>query len=155
MQQYKHTQFGTVIVVAMFLGIVVEIALACVLFNSEPPEKFAVGVLLGVAALCLLCLALFFRLTVEVADGRLAFRFGLELISKSIPLEQISSCKPVKTRMWHGWGIHYYGKGWLYNVTGFGAVEIKLESGKQLRIGTDEPEYLCRAIDEAVKAIRP
>jgi hypothetical protein len=40
--------------------------------------------------------------------------------------------------------------GWLYNVAGRGAVEITLKGGRRFRIGTDEPERLCYAIQQAV-----
>ena len=46
-------------------------------------------------------------------------------------------------------GIRWWGHGWLYNVSGFKAVEIELASGKRLRIGTDEPERLAQAISAA------
>lgn len=150
MQQYKHTQFGTVVAAGLAAGMVVTISVLCVLLNAEPAEQIALGILAGTTAVLFVCLLLFYRLTVEVTDESVTFRFGVGLIAKSIPLARISTCKPVKTRFWHGWGIHYYGKGWLYNVAGFRAVEITLESGKQLRIGTDEPETLCGAIDETI-----
>ena len=49
-------------------------------------------------------------------------------------------------RWWWGWGVRYYGQGWLYNVSGLDAVEIRLKSGKHIRIGTDEPEALVAEI---------
>jgi hypothetical protein len=55
----------------------------------------------------------------------------------------------------YGWGIHYYGKGWLYNVAGLDAVEIRLTSGRRLRIGTDEPEVPCEAISRAITSHNP
>ena len=39
--------------------------------------------------------------------------------------------------------------GWLYNVSGFDAVELELASGKLCRIGTDEPGRLLHAIEQA------
>ncbi|MDY0387304.1 MAG: hypothetical protein RBT65_09290 [Methanolobus sp.] len=37
---------------------------------------------------------------------------------------------------------------WIFNDSGFDAVEIKTKNGKIYRIGTDEPKQLERAILE-------
>ena len=41
--------------------------------------------------------------------------------------------------------------GWLYNVSGYEAVEIALASGKRLRLGTDEPHRLAQALRAAMR----
>jgi hypothetical protein len=51
--------------------------------------------------------------------------------------------------MWYGWSIRLTPHGWLYSVSGLAAVELTLQDGKRLRIGTDEPERLCQAIGQA------
>jgi hypothetical protein len=38
--------------------------------------------------------------------------------------------------------------GWLYNVFGSFAVEIRLKNGKKYRIGTDDPQGLNNAIQQ-------
>jgi hypothetical protein len=40
---------------------------------------------------------------------------------------------------------------WIYNVSGFDAVEIKLKNGKVYRIGTDEPKKLEQTILHLIK----
>jgi hypothetical protein len=40
----------------------------------------------------------------------------------------------------------------LYNVSGTGAVEIKLRSGQRFRVGSDEPEALAQALRMAIGA---
>ncbi len=41
--------------------------------------------------------------------------------------------------------------GWLYNVSGTDAVELKMKNGKRYRIGTDVPGELAEAIRQAIK----
>jgi hypothetical protein len=53
-----------------------------------------------------------------------------------------------------GWGIHRLARGWIYNVSGWEAVEIELASGSVHRIGTDEPRALLAAIERAQGASR-
>lgn len=146
-EQYKHTQFGTVIAVGLALAIALETVVFATLSKSDHSQTVALGIITAVTLLLILCIALFYKLTVEVTDTNFKFTFGIGLIRKQIPLAEISTAKPVKNRLWHGWGIHRYSRGWLYNVSGFDAVEVILKSGRQLRIGTDEPEKLCRSIE--------
>jgi hypothetical protein len=39
---------------------------------------------------------------------------------------------------------------WIYNVSGFDAVEITLKNGNTYRIGTDEPKELEQAILQSI-----
>jgi hypothetical protein len=55
----------------------------------------------------------------------------------------------VRNRWYYGWGIRITPRGWLYNVSGLDAVELALKNGKCVRIGSDEPHALARAIDHA------
>ncbi len=150
MQQYRHTQFGTVIVVGLALGIVVEAGVFWVLRDSENVETMLFWIIAPITLVLAACTLLFYKLTVEVTAEHLKFAFGAGLIRKTIPLADTSACTPVRNRLWHGWGIHYIGAGWLYNVSGLDAVEVLLKSGKRLRIGTDQPGSLAGALTKAI-----
>jgi hypothetical protein len=54
----------------------------------------------------------------------------------------------VKNPWYYGWGIHLTPSGWLYNVSGFWAVELQMKNGKKYRIGTDDPEGLVQVIQD-------
>ena len=136
--RYRHTQFGTVIVVSLLLSAVLFAGLG--MMTGLMPLA-VIG-----PALMTVFLALFFSLTVEIDATHLMFRFGIGLIRKRIPLAEIAEVKPVRNTWMHGWGIHRTPHGWLYNVSGWEAVEIALASGKCLRLGTDEPRKLAQAI---------
>ena len=109
-------------------------------------RKASASSMLGGLAVIFLIMSLFATLTVEIRDGFLRFRFGLGLIRKKLKIAEIESCEVVRNPWYYGWGIHATGKGWVYNVSGFEAVEIFLSDGRRLRIGTDEPELLRKAI---------
>jgi hypothetical protein len=96
-----------------------------------------------------IALAFFGSLTVEVNHEAVLLRFGLGLVRRRFRLVDVTGVQVVRNRWYYGWGIHMVGKGWLYNVSGFDAVEIRFADGRADRIGTDEPELLCRAIKEA------
>ena len=135
---YRHTQFG--LLTAISLGIAIIVTLVVV---SETGEWFG----LIIAGVLLLTELLFATLTVAVDRDALRFHFGIGLIRKTIPLRDIETVRVVRNSWLYGWGIRYTPHGWLYNVSGLGAVELQLRSGKKMRIGSDEPNRLARAIE--------
>ena len=86
--------------------------------------------------------------TVEVDDEAITVWFGLGVIRKKLFLKDVTSCQAVINPWYYGWGIRKIPLGWLYNVSGFSAVELEMVDGKKNRIGTNEPEKL----EEAVRA---
>jgi hypothetical protein len=90
----------------------------------------------------------FRALTVNVDTTSVNFHFGDGLISKSIPLADIKAAKAIRTTPVQGWGIHWIGKGWLYNIYGLDAVDIELKGGKHVFLGTDQPQELTAVINQ-------
>ena len=149
-QSYRHTQLGRVIAACCLPGLVPVVV---VVWLVRAPE--AAWVAAAVAGSLVLVLLLFGSLTVEVAGGHLRIRFGVGLIRKRWPLDGIESCRPVRNSWIHGWGIRRIPGAWLYNVSGLDAVELKLKSGKRVRIGTDEPQALCAVLEKELAARAP
>jgi hypothetical protein len=145
---YRHTQIGWT-VLAFFAGFLFYLAII-LLFRAVTggPGHLLGGLLLwaGCFLVTVVLALLFGALTVEVDDEELRVWFGTGLIRKQIPLADVASCRQVKNEWWYGWGIRYFGRGWLYNVSGLDAVELNMRDGSVLRIGTDEPEELEREI---------
>lgn len=144
---YRHTQPGTLIRWMLGLGL---LPLAILLLSAQVRPIFVPYFIL---ILVLVSLPLFWSLTVTVTPQTLRFHFGIGLIHQSVPIADIDSFEAVDGLL--SWGIHYRpGRGWLYNVSGRQAVALRLKSGKTLRVGSDEPALLCRALAEA-RAQRP
>jgi hypothetical protein len=80
----------------------------------------------------------------------LTLRFGVGVVRKSIDLREVRSFQVVRNHWYYGWGIRLIPGGWLYNASGLGAVELSLEGGRHVRVGTDEPEALARALSNAL-----
>lgn len=132
---YQHTQRGKVILVAM---IVAGLGIAAGAL-AQRPLLVAVPVLAIVGWL-------FHSLTIEISEGELRWRFGPGLIRKSVLLDQILSAEPVRTNIIEGWGIHLSRFGWLYNVSGYDAVAIRMKNGQHFALGTDEPAALAACL---------
>ncbi len=137
---YRHTQIGTLTIVAAVLILV----FAAAMLSGSDVTRSQVHVVLIVM---LLVLVLFYSLTVEIRDGRVHVWFGPGLIRRSISLDEIAAVRAVRNPWYAGWGIRWMpGSYWLWNVSGFDAVELEFKNGKRFRIGTDEPDVLVQAI---------
>ena len=90
----------------------------------------------------------FKSLTVSVDTSSVKFHFGDGLINKTIPLSDIKSATAMRTTAMQGWGIHWLGKGWLYNIYGLDAVDIELKGDKHVFLGTDQPQELCEILNK-------
>ena len=140
---YEHTQPGYAIG-SIFIGTGLLIVLA--MFTAEGQSA---SVVTGVLGLMFIGAVLFSSLTVSVTRATLKFYFGPGFWSKRIPVGDITSIRVVQNSWWYGWGIRYTPHGWLYNVSGLQAVEIEIEGDRSIRIGTDKPERLKKALLQA------
>ena len=149
MYEYQHTQPGTLVRIlvgclAIAFG---SAAVAVPLVGGQPSAVAAYGF---AAAIMGGVLALFHSLRVQVSENDVVLTFGVGLIGKSFVVNDIESAAVVRNRWYYGWGIKKIPGGWVYNVSGFDAVEIQLNNGRCDRIGTDEPEKLHAAIESVI-----
>jgi len=89
---------------------------------------------------------MFRSMTIEISDTDLAWYFGSGFPRKRVPRNDVVSAEAIRTSFLNGWGIHYTTRGWLYNVSGYGAVAVTLRNGKRFCLGSDEPEELARQL---------
>jgi len=153
MTKYKHTQIGYLMIVVT-LAVLVFFTWAQITARLEPVSidsgpNFAVS---AVMIIILFVLSSFTMLTVLIDENYLRIKFGYGLFSKKILLKEIKSVKIAKNHWYYGWGIRLWlwPKMWIYNVSGFDAVELVMKNGKIYRIGTDEPVKLESAIASVI-----
>lgn len=139
---YRHTQVGWVILTVV--GIIAVGTMVSALARPSPIASATVGILV-------LCLSLFSTLTVRGGPDGLDVRFGPGLIRRKLAWSDIRSASPVRNSWLTGWGIRWIRHGWLFNVSGYKAVELRLKSGRVFRIGTDDPSGLHAFIQQYVK----
>ena len=141
MTRYEHTQIGHVMIWSL-LAIILIASVGLIGLHAPP---------VIVPIILLVCLALFYKLTVTIEDETLCASFGPGIIRKRVRLAEIVGCEPIRIRWWYGWGIHLTPYGWLYNVSGFDAVAITLGNGRKFALGTDDPHRLTAAIRGAIR----
>lgn len=156
MTSYKHTQVGY-LVIAVTIAVAMLFAWTQIAARMEPPSydsgtNFAVTALMAIALFVLMS---FSTLTIAVGKQFLSVRFGWGVFRKTFAVNEITLVSRVKNRWYCGWGIRVWlwPKTWLFNVSGFDAVEITMKDGAIYRIGTDEPEKLETTIKEAMNVV--
>lgn len=142
-QIYRHKQWSWLMFTAMPL-IAATLLAAQETLNIMPPA--ALGVTFG---LLTIVTVIFSSMTIEVNESEISWFFGPGAFHKKLPLEEVGKYKVVKNPIWMGFGIHAYGTGWIYNVSGLLGVEIELKGGSFIRLGSSEPKYLVAAIEDA------
>jgi hypothetical protein len=148
METRKYTQFGTVIVciflplTLIFAGIFVRSGL------SWRPESFIPFLIFLVMLLCLLT---FYKLTITIDEQSVSFRLGIGWFGKSYRLADIKSCRPVTNSLFKGFGIRMMSNGWLYNVSGLKAIELRFKNRNSvIRIGCNKPEEISNQIQSLI-----
>jgi hypothetical protein len=136
------------------LAVLALFAWAQITARAEPPSVDSGTNLLvtAVMVLILFILASFTALTTSIDEKYLQIKFGYGIFRKKFLLSEIASAKQVKNHWYFGWGIRFWfwPRMWIYNVSGFEAVEIVMRNGKIYRIGTDVPSELETVIKQAI-----
>ncbi|MDD5396677.1 MAG: hypothetical protein PHW24_01310 [Candidatus Moranbacteria bacterium] len=152
--KYKHTQIGYLMLVVI-LAVLVLFARVYMMASAELPsvDSGPNFVVTAIMALVLFILSSFGSLQVIVNEKYLRIKFGYGIYRKKFLLDDIVSAEAVKNHWYFGWGIRrwFWPNMWIYNVSGFDAVEIRLKNGKTYRMGTDEPKKLEQAILHSIK----
>ncbi|MBE0687393.1 MAG: hypothetical protein IH585_15490 [Anaerolineaceae bacterium] len=143
MQSYKHRQFGSLMVTGLGAGLIMMLL---ILFRTPPGPAKIITVLVSLLIFC--SLLLFWSLTVEVKTNHILVYFGFGVIHKKISLSKIQQVNVVHTPWYYGWGIRPAPHGWMFNVSGFGGVELIFKNNEHFRIGSDEPEHLANEIQK-------
>jgi len=142
---YKHTQIG-------YLIPIVLLAVALLFGSILAQTGFNIPLII-LMILILFILASFGSLQVMIDGNYLQIKFGYGIFRNAFSLNDIASVKTVKNHWYYGWGIRWWlwPRMWIYNVSGFDAVEIAMKSGKRYRIGTDEPKKLEQVLLHSIK----
>jgi len=138
---YRHTQRSAFALAILVVPLAAAIGL--MLWTRHP---IAIA-----ATLMLACLLLLFSsLTVEVAAGVIDVSFGVGIIRRHIPIVRIRKVEVVRNHWYYGWGIRLTPHGWLWSVSGLGAVQLTFDDGRHFRIGSDEPDALAQVLKREV-----
>jgi hypothetical protein len=149
MEKKSYTQFGKFSVYVLGPLFILSLILLFIIGFDD---------LILVATICLLsfsfliCLLIFYKLTISIDSTYLSFSLGLGLVSKQYLISNIKSCRAVKNDPLYGIGIRLIPEGWLYNVSGLKAIELTFKNrSSKIRIGTDIPDEIAATINKLVE----
>ena len=149
MIEYKHTQPGILLRFVLGSCAIFSVGMTVLMWDVAVVGTIATS---SVSLVLVICFVLFHSLTVKVTQDVISLKFGSGPIGKQFAVSDVESAKVVTNRWYYGWGIKMIPHGWLFNVSGFDAVEIQLQNGRKYRIGTDEPDELCSAIEAVIQS---
>ncbi len=136
---YEHTQKSPLGWMLFLMGLILMVA--GLTLAVDPVGAIGlplVGIVFVLVGFC------FGSLTVRDEGDALAVRYGpLPVFRKRLAYSEMTDARPGRSTLIDGWGIHWIpGRGWIYNLWGFGCVRIQM--GKRtVRIGIDDVEGLA------------
>ncbi len=142
--RYHHAHFGwpNALAALTVVGVVI-VAGGPEALRSLPP------IVPVVAAIVLTALTVFSRMDTVVTHEYIRVSFLPGWPRRTIALSRIRSARRVRTSWLWGWGIRLTHRGWLWNASGVQGVEIALEGGGRLRVGSDDVDGLLAALEAA------
>ena len=145
MESKVFTQYGYPIIVVS-LAAIVGMVIAFVLNNGIPKEGLIPIAVVTVSLI--IAILMTYKMTICVDDRYVWFRMGIGLVGKTYELSDISECRTVRI---YSSGIRKIRNGNLYSIHGFKGIELKFHStNRVVRLGTNRPDELCGAINNAI-----
>ena len=145
-ERYRHTQIGWTLIVLVVAAVLAEFLIVAL---SATPGTLALALSGALVAVAAVLLALFSTLTVVLDDRTLRLWFGVGSLRREVMLADVTTSRKVRNHWYIGWGVRVMPGGRIYNVGGFDAVELELDNGRVVRVGTDEPDALLAAVNAA------
>jgi hypothetical protein len=146
-ERYRHTQIGWTLIVLVVAAVLLELTIVAF---SAPEGTLPLALSGALVAVAAVLLALFATLTVAVDYRTLRLWFGFGALHREVALSDVAAAGKVRNHWYAGWGVRIIAGGRLYNVGGLDAVELKMDNGRVVRVGTDEPDALLAAIETAL-----
>jgi hypothetical protein len=142
-ERYRHTQIGWTLIVLVVAVVLAELTIVAF---SAPQGTLALALSGALVAVVAVMLALFSTLTVVVDAAKVRLWFGFGWLRREVMLADVTAARRVRNHWYAGWGVRIIPGGRLYNVGGLDAVELELDSGRVVRVGSDEPEKLLATL---------
>jgi len=144
----KFTQFGTFSVSVMLPFFLLSIIMIFIIGSNH---LIGLLILSFTGLTFLICLLIFYKLTIYIDSTYISFKLGLGLINKKYLISDVKSCKSVKNDPFYGIGIRKIPNGWLYNVTGLEAIELTFKNrNSKIRIGTNKPNEIVEILSKLI-----
>ena len=141
---------------AVLWGSLLLSCLPLVLGVGDAGQTFRVAMVAALLGFGVVIRVLLGGVTVLVQETRVVVHLGTHpIIKKTIPYAEIDAIDSVRyspLREFGGWGIRGGGRRQAWTARGDLAVVLTLTNGKQLYVGSDDPDGLERSLRDAMQA---
>lgn len=148
-ERYSHTQIGWTLIVLVVAVVLADLSIVAF---SSPRSALTLAISGALVAIVAVTLALFSTLSVVVDDRAVRLWFGFGSLRREVMLADVTAARRVRNHWYAGWGVRIIPGGRLYNVGGLDAVELEMDNGRVVRVGTDQPDALLAAVKAALQA---
>ena len=143
--RYTEKQIGW-IVITLILGMLALSLISYIYHWGNNPISSS-GLLI-ISIIFIIVLLLFFQMKTSVDSNTIQISYGIGLIKKTIRINEIESVIIVRNKWYYGIGIRMLKNGWLYNIQGLNAIELKMKNSKSIvRIGTANSKILKKKLN--------
>jgi hypothetical protein len=146
-ERYRHTQIAWTLIVLVVAVVLAEIAIVTI---SGPQGTVSLALSGAVVAVAAVMLVLFSTLTVVVDERAVRLWFGFGALRREVALADVRAARKVRNSWYAGWGVRVIPQGRLYNVGSRDSVELEMDTGRVVRVGTDQPDALLAAVSAAL-----
>jgi len=143
--KYTERQISSVLI-AIFIGVFVIISISYIYnFGNNSPDLYSILLTILIMVVGLL---FFYDMKTYIDNEQILISFGIGLVKKRIAIKNIEKVTVVRNKWYYGFGIRMLKNGWLYNIKGLDAVELKMKNTKSIiRVGTADSQKLKREIE--------
>ena len=145
----SHTQIGWTLIVLVVAVVLADLSIVAF---SSPRSALTLAISGALVAIVAVTLALFSTLSVVVDDRAVRLWLGFGSLRREVMLADVTAARRVRNHWYAGWGVRIIPGGRLYNVGGVAAVELEMDNGRVVRVGTDQPDALLAAVKAALQA---
>ncbi|NVJ59567.1 MAG: hypothetical protein HWE27_04210 [Gammaproteobacteria bacterium] len=135
---YQNKQTGTAL---LFVTVSIAVIILVLAPDSRDYVLWPAIITLGLVSF------LFHSLNIKVSDNEINWSFGPGFWKKTLKITDIKSVRVINTKWYYGLGIRYIPSGWLYTVSGTTAVQLELNDGTKINLGTNDSENLVNVIE--------
>jgi hypothetical protein len=137
MQAYEHRQWAPWSILVLLV-----IIAAASTAHRVPEALYVFWVFLAIVVFG------FARLTTQADRNGVMWSFTFGVPGGHVSFADLDHAEITRTNFFEGWGIHWtVWHGWIWNVSGFRAVELFYRNGRRVTLGTDDPQGLFDAIE--------
>ncbi|MGI8950154.1 MAG: hypothetical protein ACR2FN_01080 [Chitinophagaceae bacterium] len=151
-QFYEEQKFNQKWIKILIYFILIILAALSFILIYTGKLNWILGMLPSLFGIILFIFFISAKLKTIICDHEIIYQFiPFQFTARKIKKEMINSIKVINydpLSEYGGWGIRFNGNEWAYTTSGNFGIKIKLNTGKQLIIGTSRPKEVTMFLEK-------